>query len=403
MLGLSSILGGVVADWWDARFPTADSAPLGFQNWQFAFVVAASPGGLLAILLWRIREPERGRMDGIHTPPDPAPFGASAKVLNAVLPVSNWMLLRQHRAGIGALGANLAGLGVIVLAMTALIYWCRAVSPRPPVLLGELAVDPHVLQWCVVGFGLFVIFNLIQSMRYSDPGAYAVMAGSPSLILCRLTGSLQSMINYGVMGFTPAFLMKTYGLSLSATGLQFGVLTALLGVLGPLIAGLLSDRLNKALPGAGRIWVTMFALGVSPIIALSVNRSPGPSDFYLRFTLYSLVLSMWLPPLYAVMFDQVLPRLRAITMSIYIFMMTILGLGVGPYLVEMISDANGGGPCRGDIDNKLGCARHNDFPDHSCHASPWRRRTNVGASAPGWRGRLMVIGSRRSLCALRPF
>ena len=218
-----------------------------------------------------------------------------------------------------------------------------------------------------------------------------------------LTGSLQSMINYGVMGFTPAFLMKTYGLSLSATGLQFGVLTALLGVLGPLIAGLLSDRLNKALPGAGRIWVTMFALGVSPIIALSVYRSPGPSDFYLRFTLYSLVLSMWLPPLYAVMFDQVLPRLRAITMSIYIFMMTILGLGVGPYLVGMISDANGGGPCRGDIDNKLGCARHNDFPDHSCHASPWRRRTNVGASAPGWRGRLMVIGSRRSLCALRPF
>jgi len=168
------------------------------------------------------------------------------------------------------------------------------------------------------------------------------MAGSPSLILCMLTGSLQSMINYGVMGFTPAFLMKTYGLSLSATGLQFGVLTALLGVLGPLIAGLLSDRLNKALPGAGRIWVTMFALGVSPIIALSVNRSPGPSDFYLRFTLYSLVLSMWLPPLYAVMFDQVLPRLRAITMSIYIFMMTILGLGVGPYLVGMISDANGG-------------------------------------------------------------
>ena len=45
-LGLSSILGGVVADWWDARFPTADSAPLGFQGWQFAFVVAASPGEL---------------------------------------------------------------------------------------------------------------------------------------------------------------------------------------------------------------------------------------------------------------------------------------------------------------------------------------------------------------------
>ena len=41
-LGLSMTLGGVVAQWWDARY-AAGGAPLGFSGWQFAFIVAATP------------------------------------------------------------------------------------------------------------------------------------------------------------------------------------------------------------------------------------------------------------------------------------------------------------------------------------------------------------------------
>jgi MFS family permease len=58
--------------------------------------------------------------------------------------------------------------------------------------------------------------------------------------------------------------------------------------------------------------------------------------------LYSLVLTAWLPPLYAMLYDQVLPRMRGLTASIYVIVYTIFGLGIGPYTVGMISDANGG-------------------------------------------------------------
>lgn len=340
-LGLSSILGGMSADWWDMRFATG-GAPLGLKGWQFAFLVAASPGFILSVLLWRLREPKRGEIDRIHTPADPAPFSASAAVLGAILPGSNWVFLRRHQAGGRTMWLNLAGLALIVASMALLVRWCGYVSPRPPLVIGGVHLDPHMLQWSVVGFGLFVLLNLVQSLRFSDPAAFAVMMRSPSLILCMMVASLQSLINYGVMGFTPAFLMKTYGLSPSATGLQFGVLTAALGVIGPLIAGPLSDRLNGILPGTGRVWVTLFALALSPVMAFWVYRSPDPSAFYLRFSAYSLILTMWLPPIYAVMFDQVLPRMRAITASTCIFMMTILGLGIGPYFVGMVSDARGG-------------------------------------------------------------
>jgi MFS family permease len=112
-------------------------------------------------------------------------------------------------------------------------------------------------------------------------------------------------------------------------------------VIGPLIAGPLSDRLSGGRPRE-RVWVTLFALGVSPLIAFWVYRAPSAGAFYLRFTFYSLVLTMWMPPLYAVLYDQVLPRMRGITSSIYLFAMTIIGLGIGPYAVGLVSDATHG-------------------------------------------------------------
>mgnify|MGYP000355476399 CR=1 FL=1 len=76
-------------------------------------------------------------------------------------------------------------------------------------------INPHVLQWAVIGFGLVVIVNLVQSVSLSDPQASRVIRGSPTVILCMAVGMLQSVINYGMMAFNPTFLIRTYNLSLS--------------------------------------------------------------------------------------------------------------------------------------------------------------------------------------------
>ena len=203
-------------------------------------------------------------------------------------------------------------------------------------------MSPHALQWSVVGFGALRGTEPVAAPALADPPAFAVFTRSPSLLLCMGIGALQTMINYGIMGFTPSFLMKHYGLSPATTGLQFGLLAGALGVVGPLVAGPLSDRINARFPGAGPAYVTLFSLGLSPLIAIWVYRAPDPASFYSRFVLYGLVLTAWLPPLYAIMFEQVLPRMRGITSSLYVIVSTLFGLGIGPFVVGMISDANGG-------------------------------------------------------------
>lgn len=340
-LGLSSVLGGLAADWWDARY-AGQPAPLGFSGWQFAFLVAALPGFPLAFVMWRTHEPVRGRIDGIETAPDPAPFRASAATLASIMPGSNWFVLWRRGAGAQQWAINIGALVLIFAAMALLARACAAYSPRPALVIGGWPIDAHIMQWTVVGIGLVVIVNLVQSLRLSDRPAYAVIFGSPSLLMCMAVGALQTMINYGIMGFTPAFLMETYNLSPSVAGFQFGLLAAGIGILGPAIAGPVADFANRRFPVRGRMAVTLVALTLSPLLQAWMYRAPDPTTFYWRFFVYSFFLTMWLPPLYAVMYEQVLPRMRAITVSLYLFVTTIVGLGVGPYVVGMISDANGG-------------------------------------------------------------
>ena len=339
-LGLSMALGGFVAQWWDTRYATGD-APLGFSGWQFAFLVAALPGLLLAWALFRMNEPLRGGMDGLPAENDAHPFKASAAVLGAVTPGANWFMLWHRNAGARQWAINLGGLALILGVCWTMTQVTQDFSPRPPLEAFGTSLDPHVLQWFVVGFGAFVVLNLFQSLKLTDKPSYNVML-SPSLLLLFVVGGLQTAINYGVMGFTPSFLIREYGLDQATTGLQFGLLAAALGVAGPVIAGPLSDFLTTRMGAKGRVWLTLASLGVSPFFGIWTYSSPDPFNFYLRFSVYSIILTLWLPPIYSLYYDLVLPRMRGMASSTYIIVSTLLGLGMGPYFVGIVSDRNGG-------------------------------------------------------------
>lgn len=339
-LGLSMALGGIVAHEWNAAWPNGN-APGGFSGWQAAFLLASLPGFPLAVLIWRMREPVRGGMDGIVTPPDPAPFKASGNLLGSVVPGTNWFYLWRRDAGRDQWLTNLGGLAVILGVAYALVRFAQGFSPRPPLEVWGMQLDAHWMQWGVVAFGAFVVLNLFQSFKLTDRPAYHVIL-SPSLIMLMVVGGLQTAINYGVMGFTPTMLITKFGLSQSDTGIQFGLLSAALGIAGPIVAGPLSDWLTKRMGGKGMVWLMLGSLTISPFCGLWAYSADTVLDFYLRFSLYSIILTLWLPPAYALMLGLVLPRMRGITFSTYMIIQTLLGLGIGPYLVGIVADKNGG-------------------------------------------------------------
>ena len=339
-LGGALVLGGLTAGAWDQAWPHG-GAPFGLKGWQAAFLVASIPGLVLGALLLRLPEPARGAADGRAPPPDPAPIRGAWRTLYAILPLGCWINLARCRAGVRDWLVNLAGLAIILVVVRLLIAWTDGLRPNaPPLHLLGLTVTGSFLQWWIAGFGCYVLLNWLQSLRLTDKPAFVLIAKSPAMLLVLAVGALQSVINYGVMGFTPSFLIQHYRQDPASVALIFGSLAALIGIIGPLIAGPLSDWAHRRVSG-GRLYVTLAALTISPFLAFYTYEAVDITSFYLRFVLYSLALTAWLPPIYATYLDLVLPRMRGSVISLYILSMTIIGLGTGPYAVGLISDVNG--------------------------------------------------------------
>jgi len=341
-LGAAVTLGGAVADFWDAAYPHG-GAPFGFSGWQAAFIAAALPGVIISVLLWRLPEPVRGAADGIIQPKDPKPFTASWNTLAAILPGFAWLNFLRRKAPASSWIANIGLLALIIAAVFFLSHWTNGLRANNPIALsiGDVHFTGNTLQWLVSGFGVYVLVCWIQSLRLSDKVSHAVIIQSPSLWLAISIAALQMIINYGIMAWTPAYIIKEFNQSAAKTGAIFGPIAAGLGIVGPLIAGPVSDWAHKRI-AAGRLYVTLIALTVSPLLALIVYNVDSLVMFYVTFCFYSLILTMWLPPIYAAYLDLVLPRMRGTVMSFYILITTITGLGLGPYMVGLISDLNGG-------------------------------------------------------------
>ena len=341
-LGGAMYLGGTVADHWDGLYPGRAGAPLGLAGWQAAFIAAAIPGILLGLALAFLPEPRRGQADGIVSPVDPHPFRESGSVLMQILPGLAWFHLARVRAPAGVWIANLLGLVLIAGAAVAMTFWTDSLRPAVVVALriGSLELGGNALQWSIVGFGLYVMLCWAQALRLRDPAAHAIILRTPALNAIIAVSVLQTMINYGLMGWTAFYLVSHFKQSLAQVGLTFGILSGVIGVIGPMVGGPVSDWARGRMHN-GRLFVLLISMALTPFAAMLVYHADSLTGFYVLFVVLSLILTMWLPPVYATVLDLVLPRMRGTTMSYYTLITTILGLGLGPYAVGLMSDISG--------------------------------------------------------------
>jgi MFS transporter, Spinster family, sphingosine-1-phosphate transporter len=341
-VGGALMLGGAVADGWNAAYADG-SAPLGLKGWQAAFLVASAPGFVLGALLLFVREPVRGAADGVIAKPDPAPFKASLDTLLGILPGLAWLEFARRKAPAKVWIINIAAATTIIVLAIVLTYWTDGLRPANPTALklGSVELTGNSLQWAITGVGAYIVICWMQSLFLRDKPAFAVIVKQPSMGLVIAIAALQSVLNYGVMSWSAVYAIQQFDKPASVIGAQFGPIITILGIAGPLIAGPVSDWAHQRIKG-GRMYVTLFALVGSPLLAIGVFNAQTLSEFYTWFIVYSLVLTMWLPPIYASLLDLALPRMRGMVMSYYILMMTITGMGLGPYAVGMMSDVNGG-------------------------------------------------------------
>jgi MFS family permease len=340
-VGASLIFGGAVIKYWETHY-TAATQPFGLAGWQATFLAFGIPGLLLALLLYlTVREPARGAMDGLDTPGEPAPFRAVGREFAAMFPPFSMIGLARATTR-KPLVRNLAAFALCTLAAAGLIWWTDGLLPpakRSPIgQIGGFTITTNVVQWVAIAIGAYCSYSWLQSVRLRDPPT-AALIGNPTFAALSVAGGLMSFASYGISPFLYLYAAQTFGVG-SEAGFTLGVILAIAGGLGTIAGGMLGDFARRRHP-AGRIYLVLFAaLSGSACLVLMMTTS-SLAIYYLGLGLTSFLSIMWLGPVAASSQDLVLPRMRGAATAVFFLGTNIIGLGLGPYVVGLVSDGTG--------------------------------------------------------------
>lgn len=164
-----------------------------------------------------------------------------------------------------------------------------------------------------------------------------------SLMLVNLSAAFAGMAIYATHAWAPSFLIRTFGLSATQAGLSLGLVTIVFGAAGMLCGGWLGDVTVARGRADGRV-LTMAAVGLGaiPFAAAMLAPSATLSLALLAIPLFLNALAMGVLPSAQ---QAITPgRMRGIVAALGVFTVNIIGLGIGPTAVALVTDYGFGDP-----------------------------------------------------------
>jgi predicted MFS family arabinose efflux permease len=205
----------------------------------------------------------------------------------------------------------------------------------------------------LAGFPLaaLVRFTIRELPRgYSDAGAApgrdeAVSLGQAlrdlarnrSFILVVLATSVMSLSGYGVLTWGATFLMRVHGMGMVEVGVWLGLAIGLTGGLGAYLGGRLADGMGRR-DRRWYVWLPAIELAVAVPFVVGFVLLESRIAALLCFIPFHLLASMYLGPMLSTIQNLVVPRMRATASAVNLFVVNLVGLGIGPLLMGFLND-----------------------------------------------------------------
>jgi len=159
----------------------------------------------------------------------------------------------------------------------------------------------------------------------------------PSLRLLMIGSGLSAFVSYGMLNWIPAFLIRTQGMPLSALATWFAPAAGITFGIGILGGGWLVSRRAQISP---RAYGTIPALATIVIVPTFVAALLANSwQMSLALMLVPMAAcTVYVAPALALVQNLTPPRSRATAAAVLMLMFNIIGLGLGPLFVGVISD-----------------------------------------------------------------
>jgi MFS family permease len=142
---------------------------------------------------------------------------------------------------------------------------------------------------------------------------------------------------YAVASFFPSFLVRSHGMSPSIIGVYLGLILGIAGGLGFAGGGWVADRLGRH----GRRW-SMWGVAIASLLAwvclFPVYLSDTWNMALLWFLVPAVLSNFYLATTLAQAQSLVGLRMRGVAAGLMLFILNIIGLGMGPQVTGILSD-----------------------------------------------------------------
>lgn len=147
-----------------------------------------------------------------------------------------------------------------------------------------------------------------------------------------------AVVSQGVGNWWPAVFMRSAGMTPSETGVLLGLLSLSSGIAAAVLGGWLSDRAARKDPYSGRLRLTAMCMALQSVILLSLLAPHFVPGLIVALSL-SVVLSGTLgAACYSMLPDLVPPQGRGLLIAIYQLIGNLIGFGLGPTALALVTD-----------------------------------------------------------------
>jgi MFS family permease len=147
----------------------------------------------------------------------------------------------------------------------------------------------------------------------------------------------QAIAGYAILTWGAVFLGRVHGMDRAAIGGLFGPMIIVGGCLGVSVGGWLADRLGRR---DARWYVrlpSLYALAALPF-ALGFLLAGSTAVAIPLFVVFYTLANMHVGPLWSTTQNLARPHMRATASAILLFILNLVGLGLGPFLIGLSND-----------------------------------------------------------------
>lgn len=219
----------------------------------------------------------------------------------------------------------------------------------------ELPMLGAVKAWQIVFFvvGLpGLLFFVVVRLFVREPERREVSAVAPTFAAFReyfkkrkvfylghfLGFSFMVLYSYSFSAWSPAVLIRQYGLTGAEAGFWLGIVILLTAPTGIMFGSVLSEKYRKryAKGSSLHVGVLAAALGVIPAVLFPLAPNVTVALILMGVTQFLISLPFGVAP--ATLHEVTPNQFRGQIIAVYLFFVNIIGLGLGPMLVGLITD-----------------------------------------------------------------